>query len=114
MPWTFNGRLHDKYILSDDRLLLAVDETLLISFRVDYVLDPEKSHDLDILFYNSAWNDNRESVLPSGGEYFFRWFGLTATAKPGWSPHHFSIESVLLRQKLALHIYGTAHEEGLI
>ncbi len=23
MPWTFNGRLHDKYILSDDRLLLA-------------------------------------------------------------------------------------------
>ena len=42
MPWTFNGRLHDKYILSDDRLLLAGGRNTFDKFLGDYVPDPEK------------------------------------------------------------------------
>ena len=72
MPWTFNGRLHDKYILSDDRLLLAGGRNTFDKFLGDYVPDPEKSHDLDILFYNSAAGtaDSGESVLHQVEQYF--------------------------------------------
>lgn len=54
LPWTVNGRMHDKYLLIDDRLLLLGGRNTFDLFLGDYVPDALKSHDQDVLVYNTA------------------------------------------------------------
>ena len=42
----------------------------------------------------------------------FRWFGLTATAKPGWSPHHFLSKDDVLLETEALHMRHSTWREA--
>ena len=71
MPWTFNGRMHDKYLVVDDALLLLGGRNTFDLFLGDYVPDHRKSHDLDVLVVNeAAGTGGRESVLFQVEDYF--------------------------------------------
>lgn len=113
MPWTFNGRLHDKYILSDDRLLLAGGRNTFDKFLGDYVPYPEKSHDLDILFYNSAAGtaDSGESVLHQVEQYFQMVWSDSHSKTWLESAPFFYRKSVLLETE-ALHMRHSAWREA--
>ena len=69
-PWTFNGRLHDKYILIDDKLVLLGGRNI-----GDRYFGPEGygaglSIDRDVLVYNTAYaSGGRESVLFAVRDY---------------------------------------------
>lgn len=70
-PWNLNGRLHDKYIIVDDKLLLLGGRNISNYFLGEYntkVL----SYDRDIFVYNSAWgsDDNSLSVISEVKDYF--------------------------------------------
>lgn len=72
-PWTFNGRLHDKYIIIDDRMLLLGGRNISNYFCGTYntkVL----SYDRDVFVYNTAAGTNRssESVIKQTTEYFYK------------------------------------------
>lgn len=72
LPWTFNGRLHDKYILADDRLMLAGGRNTFDKFLGGYIPDSDQSMDLDVLFYNTAagTGESGSSVLAEVESYF--------------------------------------------
>lgn len=71
-PWGFNGRLHDKYIIIDDRLLLLGGRNTFDKFLGEYVPEAERSHDLDVLVVNTAAGTQRggDSVLFQVEDYF--------------------------------------------
>lgn len=53
LPWTFNGRMHDKYILVDDMLLLLGGRNTFDYFLGDYN-EKNLSYDREVLIYNTA------------------------------------------------------------
>lgn len=70
-PWTVNGRLHDKYVIVDDKLLLLGGRNISNYFLGEYntkVL----SYDRDIFVYNSAFGtlDTSKSVILQVTDYF--------------------------------------------
>lgn len=63
-PWTFNGRMHDKYIIIDNKFLLLGGRNIGDQYFGPEGYDKNLSIDRDVLVYNSAWQtDNRDSVL---------------------------------------------------
>lgn len=70
-PWTANGRLHDKYLIIDDSLLLLGGRNISNYFLGEYNTNV-LSYDRDILVYNTAANTskNKESVLSHVWSYF--------------------------------------------
>lgn len=69
-PWTWNGRLHDKYILVDDRLLLLGGRNIGDQYFGAEGYEKGLSLDRDVLVYNTAWDEAREdSVLFRVREY---------------------------------------------
>lgn len=63
-PWTWNGRLHDKYIIIDDRLLLMGGRNIGDKYFAPEGYDKPLSYDRDVLIYNTAWADGgAHSVL---------------------------------------------------
>lgn len=60
-PWTWNGRLHDKYILIDNRLLLLGGRNI----GDKYFADENKtlSYDRDVLVYNTAFSEEAASSV---------------------------------------------------
>lgn len=63
-PWTWNGRLHDKYIIIDDRLLLMGGRNVGDKYFATEGYDRPLSYDRDVLIYNTAWADGAaDSVL---------------------------------------------------
>lgn len=63
-PWTWNGRLHDKYILIDDRLLLMGGRNIGDKYFAPEGYDKPLSYDRDVLIYHTAWTEgNADSVL---------------------------------------------------
>lgn len=63
-PWTWNGRLHDKYILIDDRLLLLGGRNIGDKYFDPAGYEKQLSLDRDVLIYNTGWESgSRESVL---------------------------------------------------
>lgn len=70
-PWTINGRMHDKYILVDDKLLLLGGRNTFDYFIGNYT-DQNISYDREVLIYNTAWGTSRsqESVLAQAEDYF--------------------------------------------
>ena len=72
MPWTFNGLMHDKYIIVDDRFLLIGGRNTFDKFLGDAWPDDRRTHDLDVLLYNTAAGtaEAGESVLFQIEDYF--------------------------------------------
>lgn len=69
-PWTWNGRLHDKYIIIDDRLLLMGGRNIGDKYFGPDGYDRPLSYDRDVLIYNSAWEETGgESVLFAVRDY---------------------------------------------
>ena len=69
-PWTFNGRMHDKYIVVDDQLLLMGGRNTFDYFLGEY---PNKStgYDREVLIYNTDYkNGTKNSVINDVQEYF--------------------------------------------
>jgi len=70
-PWRINGRLHDKYIMVDDKLLLLGGRNTFDYFIGEY---PNKTvgYDREILIYNTAFGTEltKFSVISQVDEYF--------------------------------------------
>ena len=69
-PWTFNGRMHDKYIMIDDKLLLMGGRNTFDYFLGEY---PKKStgYDREVLIYNTDFeNGSKNSVINEVQKYF--------------------------------------------
>lgn len=69
-PWTWNGRLHDKYIIIDNRLLLMGGRNIGDKYFGPDGYDKPLSYDRDVLIYNTAWEDGGgDSVLFAVRDY---------------------------------------------
>ena len=69
-PWTLNGRMHDKYIIADNKFLLLGGRNIGDRFFGPEDFTGELSLDRDVLVYNTAFDrDDRSSVLFSVRDY---------------------------------------------
>ncbi len=70
-PWTFNGRLHDKYVIVDDRMLLLGGRNTSNYFLGTYNTNV-LSYDRDVFVYNTAAGTEKsgESVIHEVEAYF--------------------------------------------
>lgn len=69
-PWTFNGRMHDKYIIVDDKLLLMGGRNTFDYFIGDWK-GKSKGYDREVLVYNTGYEQgSRQSVLKDVQDYF--------------------------------------------
>lgn len=69
LPWTINGRMHDKYILIDDKLLLLGGRNTFDYFLGNYT-DKNLSYDREVFIYNTASGERTESVIEEVYAYF--------------------------------------------
>jgi len=76
-PWTFNGRLHDKYVIIDDKLLLVGGRNMFDYFIGEYP-DTTSGYDREVLIYNTYARTDRssESVIAEVCNYFIDVWGL--------------------------------------
>ncbi len=76
-PWTFNGRMHDKYIIIDDQILLLGGRNTS-GYFLGNSDGKHLSYDRDILVYNTAANTNssKESVITQVRDYFYSVWNL--------------------------------------
>lgn len=69
MPWTFHGRMHDKYIVVDHKAMLMGGRNTFDYFLGEYDM-AALSYDRDILIYDSTEGENKESAVAQVLEYF--------------------------------------------
>lgn len=71
MPWTINGRLHDKYLIADHTVMVLGGRNTYDYFLGDYI-DEHESYDRDLLVFNSAYEKktNTDSVIFQVENYF--------------------------------------------
>lgn len=83
-PWTWNGRLHDKYILIDDRLLLMGGRNIGDKYFAPKSYDGQLSYDRDVLIYNTAYSsaDTAGSVLFAVRDYMDSLWGSGSVYEP--------------------------------
>ena len=83
-PWTINGRMHDKYVLADDRLALLGGRNTFDYFLGEYDMK-DLSYDRDVLIYNTAADDtnpddgsarNADSAVSQVDAYFRKMWEL--------------------------------------
>ena len=67
MPWTINGRMHDKYIIVDDRILLMGGRNTFDYFLGEYE-GKSVGYDREILIYNEKQEET--SVIGDVKAYF--------------------------------------------
>lgn len=67
LPWTTNGRMHDKYILVDEDLLLMGGRNTFDYFLGDYT-NKNVSYDREVLIYQQ--NARQEGVIHDVSSYF--------------------------------------------
>lgn len=70
-PWTMNGRMHDKYVICDEKTLLLGGRNTFSYFIGDYQTDG-KSYDREILIYNTDAEKGSESSVISQVDTYFR------------------------------------------
>lgn len=70
-PWTIHGRMHDKYILVDDKLLLMGGRNTFDYFLGEYNLK-NLSYDRDVLIYNTGYEnkEDKSSAVWQTDAYF--------------------------------------------
>ena len=69
-PWTFNGRMHDKYIMIDDKLLLMGGRNTFDYFLGKHA-GKSTGYDREVLIYNTDFeNGNKNSVIKDVKKYF--------------------------------------------
>lgn len=80
-PWTINGRMHDKYVISDQKTLLLGGRNTFRYFLGDYETD-DRSHDREAFLYNTDYPKGAEnSVISQVESYFCKvWNGDHITA----------------------------------
>lgn len=70
-PWKLNGRMHDKYVICDDKAMLLGGRNTFSYFLGDYETD-SRSHDREVLIYNTDYEKGTESsVISQVEEYFY-------------------------------------------
>lgn len=75
-PWTINGRMHDKYILIDDKLLLMGGRNTFNYFLGDYA-KKGISYDREVLVCNAVKADgDADSVVCQVWDYFEKMWAL--------------------------------------
>lgn len=60
-PWTINGRMHDKYVISDHRLLLLGGRNTFRYFLGDYETE-DRSYDREVLVYQPAKEEANDAI----------------------------------------------------
>lgn len=70
-PWTIHGRMHDKYLIIDDKLLLMGGRNTFDYFLGNYN-KKKLSYDRDVLIYNTAYKGKKKdkSIIHEVDEYF--------------------------------------------
>lgn len=78
-PWTIHGRMHDKYILIDDNLLLMGGRNTFDYFLGEYNMR-NLSYDRDVLIYNTAYEnkEDQSSAVWQTDAYFKDMWSLDA------------------------------------
>ncbi|MGG7164776.1 phospholipase D-like domain-containing protein [Clostridium ihumii] len=69
MPWRINNRLHEKYIISDNEVVILGGRNIGDRFWGPENYDGEITYDRDVLVYNSD-KTSKDSVLPQVSQYF--------------------------------------------
>ena len=70
-PWTFHGRMHDKYVISDDKTLLLGGRNSFRYFLGGYDTK-SRSYDREVLIYNTDYKKGAEKSVISQVETYFR------------------------------------------
>lgn len=60
-PWTINGRMHDKYVISDHRLLLLGGRNTFRYFLGDYETK-DRSYDREVLIYQPSHDEPGDAI----------------------------------------------------
>ena len=82
-PWTWNGRLHDKYIIIDEKLLLLGGRNIGDKYFAPEGYTKQLSYDRDVLIYNTAWQEeNSGSVLYVVRDYMDSLWDSDAVSQP--------------------------------
>lgn len=83
-PWLANSRLHDKYIISDDRLLLLGGRNIGDKYFDSFDFDGVSSSDRDVLVYNTLQGqaNSNSSVLSQVRGYMDEIFAHPLTKCP--------------------------------
>ncbi|MGZ9583285.1 phospholipase D-like domain-containing protein [Paenibacillus marinisediminis] len=83
-PWTFNGRLHDKYLIADDKLLILGGRNIGDKYFDTEGYKKTLSLDRDVLVYNTAYDTDqvKESVIFSVKQYFEEIWNLDISKEP--------------------------------
>lgn len=113
-PWTINGRMHDKYIIVDDKLLLLGGRNTFDYFLGEYNLK-NLSYDRDVLIYNTGFEKEGEfesSVISQVESYFNGVWDLDCCRTVFDQPSH-SMEEKLpaARAELAEHYAALAADK---
>lgn len=70
-PWTFHGRMHDKYVISDNKTLLLGGRNTFRYFLGGYDTK-SRSYDREVLIYNTDYKNGTEKSVISQVEKYFR------------------------------------------
>lgn len=70
-PWTFHGRMHDKYVISDDKTLLLGGRNTFRYFLGGYDTK-SRSYDREVLIYNTDYKNGAAKSVISQVEKYFR------------------------------------------
>lgn len=69
-PWRLNGRMHDKYVICDDRAMLLGGRNTFSYFLGDYETS-SRSYDREVLIYNTDYKNGAEGSVISQVESYF-------------------------------------------
>lgn len=75
LPWTIHGRMHDKYIVVDEKLLLMGGRNTFDYFLGEYNTEA-LSFDRDIFVYDTTEGKNEDSAVAQVLNYFHRVWDL--------------------------------------
>ena len=111
-PWTFNGRLHDKYIIVDDQILLAGGRNTFDYFLGEYNMK-NLSYDREFLLYDENEEKRKEGTAIAQVEQYYEEVKALDTVKEVYEERPFFVkeeEVIEARESLEDH-YESIKEE---